>query len=141
MKYLFVVPLLFLLSCASTLNLSNPLESRVRDNMRQYIIAEMDSSQFSTEFKEIKVIWAYRLAPLRPLVPFKKSSVSHVIVMTKIKIKGIATEQVPLRFFINTETSQVDSVHFNLKGRGGGYGMDGLGAYGSAILGGWDIFF
>ena len=112
MKYLFVVPLLFLLSCASTLNLSNPLESRVRDNMRQYIIAEMDSSQFSTEFKEIGVIWAYRLAPLRPLVPFKKSSVSHVIVMTKIKIKGIATEQVPLMFFINTETSQVDSVHY-----------------------------
>ena len=101
MKYLFVVPLLFLLSCASTLNLSNPLESRVRDNMRQYIIAEMDSSQFSTEFKEIKVKRAHL-----------KSSVSHVIVMTKIKIKGIATEQVPLMFFINTETSQVDSVHY-----------------------------
>ena len=136
MKYLFVVPLLFLLSCASTLNLSNPLESRVRNNMRQYIIAEMDSSQFSTEFKEIKVKRTHLLVR-----PFKKSSVSHVIVMTKIKIKGIATEQVPLMFFINTETSQVDSVHFNLKGRGGGYGMDGLGAYGSMINGGIDIFF
>ena len=138
MKYLIFVTLVFTFSCSpARLVTSNPLERRVRENIKQFILTELDTSRFSPNFIGVGITRGpYPLAR-----PFKseKPYVSHVMVLTGYREKGISTNFVPLLFFINRETSQVDSVHFRVRGGGSDIGFD-ISGYGNIINDVGDIF-